>query len=72
MKRILFLQRPFDDVTNMKVLECYTCDWYTTYVDDLWTSNDMPESQASAFNQCNEHGREAHSGAGRIVRCWRT
>jgi len=72
MKRILFVQRPMDDDQfNMKVVECVTCEWYTTYVDELWTSNDRPESQAVCFNQVDLHAREKHKGTGRILRGWR-
>jgi len=72
MKRVIVFQRPFEDVHNMKVLECGECDWYTTYVDELWTSNDMPESQETGFSQANAHVLELHRGAARIVRSWRT
>jgi hypothetical protein len=72
----LFVQRNEDgytttDTVQMKVVECVTCNWFTLYVEELWTSNAMPESERTAFFEVGAHARAAHHGVGRIVRGWR-
>jgi hypothetical protein len=67
----LFVQRPFDNDDTLKVIECVTCDWYCTYNDVLWTSNDMPDEQRTAFDQVKWHARRHTQTKARIVRGWR-
>jgi hypothetical protein len=73
----LFVQRSEEghettDTPPLKVVECVTCQWFTTYLEELWTSNRMPERQRTAFFEVGAHARGAHRGMARIVRGWRT
>jgi hypothetical protein len=73
----LFVQRSEDghettDTLPLKMIECVTCPWYVSYVEELWTSNAMPERERSAFFEVGAHARSTHRSVARIVRGWRT
>ena len=70
-KITLVLQRPRDDEGGMQLLECYECEWYTSYDDLLWTSNKRPDDMDRAFIDCATHTREVHGTRCRIVRSWK-
>ena len=55
----------------MQLLECYECEWYTSYDDLLWTSNKRPDDMDRAFIDCATHTREVHGTRCRIVRSWK-
>ena len=67
----LFIQRPIADTDNMKVIECSECDWYVTFAEVLWTSNDMPDEWVTAFDQVHRHSTHLHDRVARIVRGWK-
>jgi hypothetical protein len=68
---VLFVHRPFADDDSLKVIECVTCNWYLTYLDELWTSNEMPDRQRAAWTATAEHAFGSHEGRARIVRGWK-
>jgi hypothetical protein len=73
----LFVQRSQDgyegtDSKPLKIIECVTCEWFTIYLEELWTSNAMPDGERTAFFEVGVHARNAHRSLARIVRGWRT
>lgn len=73
---VIFVHRPEEgyeetDTVNMKVVECQECPWFTSYVEELWTSNSMPDSQRLAWREIGAHARAGHRSLARIVRGWK-
>lgn len=73
----LFVQRAEEgyattDMAPLKVIECVECPWFVTYLEEVWTSNTMPERERSALFEVGNHARACHHGVARIVRGWRT